>query len=130
MTTVHVVSHTHWDREWYQPAVRFRQRLVALVDELIDSPALSHAGASFLLDGQMAVIEDYLSVRRERAAELSMMLKSGVIALYYRCKEQPSPAPTRGTLHGRGADGGGREGSGARESSLGLIREVGRVATS
>ncbi len=79
MTTVHVVSHTHWDREWYQPAVRFRQRLVALVDELIDSPALSHAGASFLLDGQMAVIEDYLSVRRERAAELSMMLKSGVI---------------------------------------------------
>ena len=58
------------------------------------------------------------------------VLKSGVIALYYRCKEQPSPAPTRGTLHGRGADGGGREGSGARESSLGLIREVGRVATS
>ena len=79
MTTVHVVSHTHWDREWYQPAVRFRQRLVALVDELIDSPSLSHAGASFLLDGQMAVIEDYLSVRRERAAELSMLLKSGVV---------------------------------------------------
>jgi mannosylglycerate hydrolase len=79
MTVVHVVSHTHWDREWYQPAVRFRQRLVALVDELIDAPALSHAGASFLLDGQMAVVEDYLSVRRERAAELSMLFKSGTI---------------------------------------------------
>jgi alpha-mannosidase len=79
MTVVHVVSHTHWDREWYQPAVRFRQRLVALVDELIDAPSLSHEGASFLLDGQMAVVEDYLSVRRERAAELSMLLKSGVI---------------------------------------------------
>jgi alpha-mannosidase len=79
MTVVHVVSHTHWDREWYQPAVRFRQRLVALVDELIDSPSLSHAGASFLLDGQMAVVEDYLTVRRERAAELAMLLKSGVI---------------------------------------------------
>ncbi len=79
MTVVHVVSHTHWDREWYQPAARFRQRLVALVDELIDSPSLLNAGASFLLDGQMAVIEDYLSVRRERAAELSMLLKSGVV---------------------------------------------------
>lgn len=79
MTKVHLVSHTHWDREWYQPAARFRQRLVALVDELIDSPSLSHAGASFLLDGQMAVVEDYLSVRPERAAELAMMLKSGVI---------------------------------------------------
>ena len=79
MTVVHLVSHTHWDREWYQPAVRFRQRLVALVDELIDAPSLSHEGAAFLLDGQMAVVEDYLSVRRERAAELSMLLKSGVI---------------------------------------------------
>ncbi len=79
MTVVHLVSHTHWDREWYQPASRFRQRLVALVDDLIDSPALTHAGASFLLDGQTAVIEDYLSVRRERAAELSMLIKSGVI---------------------------------------------------
>ena len=79
MTVVHLVSHTHWDREWYQPAVRFRQRLVALVDELIDAPSLSHEGAAFLLDGQMAVVEDYLSVRRERAAELSMLLKSGAI---------------------------------------------------
>ena len=30
---VHVVSHTHWDREWYKPAVRFRQQLVAQVTE-------------------------------------------------------------------------------------------------
>lgn len=79
MTIVHLVSHTHWDREWYQPAVRFRQRLVPLLDELIDSPPLSHAGESFLLDGQTALIEDYLTVRRERAAELAMLLKSGVL---------------------------------------------------
>jgi alpha-mannosidase len=79
MTVVHVVSHTHWDREWYQPAARFRQRLVALVDELIDLPSLTHAGASFLLDGQTVVLEDYLAVRRERAAELVMLLKSGMI---------------------------------------------------
>src|SRR6185437_15054558 len=35
---VHVVTHTHWDREWYHPAEHFRQRLVALVDELLDEP--------------------------------------------------------------------------------------------
>jgi alpha-mannosidase len=79
VATVHVVSHTHWDREWYQPAARFRQRLVPLLDELIDLPPLSHAGESFLLDGQTALTEDYLSVRRERAAELAMLLKSGVL---------------------------------------------------
>jgi alpha-mannosidase len=78
MTTVHVVSHKHWDREWYHPAARFRQRLVALVDELIDAPP-SIAGTSFLLDGQMAVIEDYLAVRPERVAEISGLLKSGAL---------------------------------------------------
>ena len=70
---VHVVSHTHWDREWYHTAERFRQRLVPLVDELLDEPA----DGSFLLDGQTCVLEDYLSVRPERASELSAALRSG-----------------------------------------------------
>ena len=75
MLTVHVVSHTHWDREWYHPAERFRQRLVALVDELIDEPP--PAGRSFLLDGQAVILEDYLDVRPERASELATMLREG-----------------------------------------------------
>jgi hypothetical protein len=75
MRTVHVVSHTHWDREWYHPAERFRQRLVALVDELIDDPP--PAGRSFLLDGQAVILEDYLDVRPERASELATMLREG-----------------------------------------------------
>ena len=34
---IHLVTHTHWDREWYHSAEVFRQRLVELVDDLIDS---------------------------------------------------------------------------------------------
>jgi alpha-mannosidase len=75
LLTAHVVAHTHWDREWYQPFVRFRQRLVALVDELLDDPPA--ADESFLLDGQAVVIEDYLEVRPERAAELASLLRDG-----------------------------------------------------
>lgn len=75
MLTVHVVSHTHWDREWYQPAERFRQRLVALIDELLDAPP--EPGAPFLLDGQAVVLEDYLDVRPERASELGTALRDG-----------------------------------------------------
>jgi mannosylglycerate hydrolase len=71
----HVVAHTHWDREWYQPLARFRQRLVALVDELLDDPPSSDE--SFLLDGQAILLDDYLSVRPERAAELSSLLQHG-----------------------------------------------------
>jgi alpha-mannosidase len=70
-----VVAHTHWDREWYRPAGVFRQRLVALIDELLDDPP--PAGSSFLLDGQCIVLDDYLAVRPERAAELAALLREG-----------------------------------------------------
>lgn len=72
---IHVVAHTHWDREWYHAAGRFRQRLIPLVDELLDEPPLP--GESFLLDGQAIVLDDYLAVRPERAAELSALLRDG-----------------------------------------------------
>lgn len=72
---IHLVAHTHWDREWYRTAERFRQRLIPLVDELLDDPP-PH-GESFLLDGQAIVLEDYLDVRPERAAELSALLRDG-----------------------------------------------------
>lgn len=75
MHELHFVSHTHWDREWYHPAGRFRQRLVALVDELLDDPPTNHE--SFLLDGQGIVLEDYLAVRPERGAELAALLRAG-----------------------------------------------------
>jgi mannosylglycerate hydrolase len=64
---LHVVAHTHWDREWYRDAGRFRQRLVPLIDELLDDPPAQ--GQSFLLD--------YLGVRPERAAELATLLHDG-----------------------------------------------------
>ena len=73
---VHIVSHTHWDREWYLPLARFRQRLVALVDELLESPSRDSA---FLLDGQAVLLDDYLAVRPERDADLRAALARGVL---------------------------------------------------
>src|SRR3954468_24465840 len=72
---LHVVAHTHWDREWYHTAERFRQRLVALIDELLDDPP--PAGESFLLDGQPVLLDDYLAVRPDRGGELSSSLRDG-----------------------------------------------------
>ena len=71
---VHVVSHTHWDREWYHPVGRFRQRLVALIDALLDD---RDDVAPFLLDGQAIVLEDYLDVRPQRRDELRARLVDG-----------------------------------------------------
>lgn len=68
-----VVPHTHWDREWYHVAGRFRQRLVALVDELL----ADDSGAPFLLDGQAVVLDDYLAVRPGRREALAAALGAG-----------------------------------------------------
>ena len=69
--TIVVVSHTHWDREWYHPLSVMRQRLVALVDTLLDEPD----GLPFLLDGQAIVLDDYRLVRPERASPLHRALE-------------------------------------------------------
>lgn len=71
-----VVSHTHWDREWYHVAARFRQRLVALLDAVLER---DEAGESFLLDGQAITLLDYLAVRPEREAPLRAKLQSGLL---------------------------------------------------
>ena len=73
LTDLYVVPHTHWDREWYRTAEQFRQRLVALIDELIDDPPA--AGECFLLDGQAILLDDYLAVRPERTAEIGTLLQ-------------------------------------------------------
>jgi hypothetical protein len=73
----HLVSHTHWDREWYHTAEVFRQRLVDLIDELIDNPPPD--GEAFLLDGQAIVLDDYLDVRPSRRDALAALLRSGRI---------------------------------------------------
>ncbi len=31
---LHIVSHTHWDREWYMSFQRYRRRFVKLMDNL------------------------------------------------------------------------------------------------
>ncbi len=67
-----VVAHTHWDREWYHPAVRFQARLVALVDALLAAP--SDPATPFLLDGQASVLLDYLAIRPERTADIARAL--------------------------------------------------------
>src|SRR5687768_3102666 len=72
-STLFVIPHTHWDREWYHTAARFRQRLVPLIDELLDAPP--PPGESFLLDGQAIVLEDYLAVRPDRAPALGTLLR-------------------------------------------------------
>ena len=62
--TVHVVPHTHWDREWYFTLEEFRYRLIKLMDRLLDAMERG-AIEYFQMDGQTIMLEDYLQVRPE-----------------------------------------------------------------
>jgi mannosylglycerate hydrolase len=66
-TRVSIVPHTHWDREWYQPFQSFRLKLVETLDEVLDLLESDPSYSCFLLDGQMAALDDYLEVRPEAA---------------------------------------------------------------
>src|SRR5579859_7269252 len=74
---VNIVPHTHWDREWYEPFQTFRLRLVDVVDGLLDLMEDDASYARFLLDGQMAVVDDYLEVRPENEKRLRALTESG-----------------------------------------------------
>lgn len=75
MERITLVPHTHWDREWYAPFAEFRSRLVGMMDTLLD---LAERGfPHFHLDGQTAMIDDYLVVRPEREADLRHHVRAG-----------------------------------------------------
>ncbi len=63
--TYNIVTHAHWDREWYLGFEEYRTWLVDMVDELFDRIDKDPAFDSFLFDGQMAMVLDYLEVRPE-----------------------------------------------------------------
>ena len=65
-----IVPHTHWDREWYEPFQDFRLDLVELLDTLIPLLERDATYPCFLLDGQMAVVDDYLEIRPENEERL------------------------------------------------------------
>lgn len=72
-----IVSHTHWDREWYRPFQSFRYRLVEVVDQVLKILASDPEFRHFTLDGQTIILEDYLALRPQREAELRQHVQSG-----------------------------------------------------
>ena len=79
-TTIHLVPHTHWDREWYRPFQSFRMQLVDLVDRVLDMLE-SQPDFAFTLDGQLATIDDYLEIRPEQAERIRRHVESGRLAI-------------------------------------------------
>ena len=79
--TCYIISHTHWDREWYQDFQAYRTRLAYLVDELIAVMERDPQYRYYTMDGQTIVINDYLAVRPENTNRLLALIRAGRIAV-------------------------------------------------
>ena len=76
-----IVPHTHWDREWYKSYQDFRLSLVELADTLLPLLERDAGYPHFMLDGQMAVEDDYLEVRPEAESRLRTLAAAGRLSM-------------------------------------------------
>ncbi|MEN8254654.1 MAG: glycoside hydrolase family 38 C-terminal domain-containing protein [Verrucomicrobiota bacterium] len=80
MKTGYVVSHSHWDREWRYDIWSTRLMLVDFMDELVE---LLETGKynSFLTDGQVSPILDYLEIRPEMGERIKALVAAGKLEM-------------------------------------------------
>ena len=79
--TVHIVSHSHWDREWYKPYHQFRIDLIRIVQRILEALENDEDYRHFLLDGQSIVLEDYLDVVPEDETRLTKLVETNALSV-------------------------------------------------
>ncbi|EPT0779668.1 glycoside hydrolase family 38 C-terminal domain-containing protein [Enterobacter hormaechei] len=75
MNQIHVIAHTHWDQEWYftrqDSMVLASYNFADVIDTLEQDPAYT----CYHLDGQMAVVEDFLAINPDYRARLETLVR-------------------------------------------------------
>lgn len=79
--TLHIIPHSHWDREWYMPFEKHRVRLVELFDDLIQTMEENPTYTFYHMDGQYIPIEDYLEIRPHMKERLVKLIRDGRIKI-------------------------------------------------
>ncbi|HCM90011.1 MULTISPECIES: alpha-mannosidase [Vagococcus] len=102
---VYIISHSHWDREWYMPYEQHHMRLIRLMDELLELFKTDPNFNSFHLDGQTIILDDYLQVRPEKREEVQTAIDNGKLKIgpFYILQDDfliSSEANARNTLIG------------------------------
>ncbi|NMO94721.1 alpha-mannosidase [Paenibacillus lemnae] len=77
----HIISHTHWDREWYLPYEKHHVRLIELMDGLLQKMDQDPDYRYFFLDGQTIILEDYLQIRPQKKEQLDQLIHEGRIQI-------------------------------------------------
>ena len=78
---VYIISHSHWDREWYMPYEQHHMRVVELMDDVLNLIETDPAFDSFHLDGQTIILDDYLQVRPEQKNAVQKAITDGKLRI-------------------------------------------------
>ena len=79
--TMYVVSHSHWDREWYLSHAKHNFNLVQFMDRLIEVLETDENFKSFHLDGQIIILQDYLNVRPSMTERVKALVAAGKLKI-------------------------------------------------
>ncbi|GGC85125.1 glycosyl hydrolase [Thalassobacillus devorans] len=104
--TAYIISHSHWDREWYMSLEEHRYYLVKLIDDVLNQLENNPDFHSFHMDGQTIMVDDYLEVRPENRERVEKQIKEGrmVIGPWYILQDAfltSSEANLRNLLYGK-----------------------------
>ena len=78
---VYIISHSHWDREWYMAYEQYHMRLIELIDDLLELFEVDPSFNSFHLDGQTIILDDYLQVRPEKRQAIQQAINEGKLRI-------------------------------------------------
>lgn len=81
MKKVHIVPHMHWDREWYFSTEESRILLVNNMKEIMDMLENNPDYPYFVMDGQTAILEDYLAVKPQDKERIKKLVEEGKLVI-------------------------------------------------
>ena len=88
--TIHIISNTHWDREWRFPFQETRLNLVRLIDKLLDLMEKNPEYKYFNFDSQTIFLDDYLEIKPENRQRLEALIRDErlIVGPWYTLPEE------------------------------------------
>ena len=89
-TKVHVVPHSHWDREWYFTTSRSKIYLMKDLKDIIDTLEINDEFKYFMIDAQASLLDDYLKWMPKDEERIRALVQKGklVIGPWYTQTDQ------------------------------------------
>jgi mannosylglycerate hydrolase len=75
---IFIVSHTHWDLEWYLSFEEYRHKLLIMMEKLVETLKNENYKA-FHLDAQTALLDSFFELRKNK--EIKRLIKKGKLII-------------------------------------------------